>query len=209
VVLLNSDLRTTNIASVNLNQDARDAFAIRFVSGPTQENSYVDYVAGRTAAEIAPVATDGTSNLHIWDFTQCVPGTTDMWQTQHAAATCAKGQGLSLIPQGPDPQIIGPPVDFGQDAGQARFLRLRVSVRYPKTMPPDGFLSQWYWGMSADNFSEEDQISIPINHTSKTQVYWTFIPTSALPSSNVTLRFDPINSTIPEDIQWVAADLVK
>jgi hypothetical protein len=202
----------TNMARINLSQDRRDAFAIRFASNPAKDSYYADYVAGRTAAEPVPLATDGSSDLQVWDFTACPADTTDGWQMQHATSVCDKKGGLAMTSQSSDPQLISPLLSFRQDIGKAskgQFLRLRVSIRYPQGMPSDKFVSQWYWGTSAGSITETNQVTILINHTKNEQVYWTFIPVADLPPDKLTLRFDAINSTVSEQIHWIALDVVK
>jgi len=74
-------------------------------------------------------------------------------------------------------------------------------------MPSDKFLSQWYWGRIASNFSEAYRSGDP-NKSRKNETTLDVYPHSQ-PTLNKLSALRPINSTISEQIQWIAADVVN
>jgi hypothetical protein len=202
------DPTVTNLTSVSLNQDRRDAFVIAFSSDLSQHDYHIDYVAGRTHVEELPVTAAEASNLQTWDFTGCAPQAINAWQVRNAPAKCEKGRGLTLTPGNEEPQLISPAIAPAPDQQQA-FLRLRVAVRYPKDIPPDTYLSHWNWGPSADEIDADHTRSLRIGRKGAAQEYWSFIPIRLIPSGEVTLRFEPINAKLPAEVQWIASDYVR
>jgi len=108
-----------------------------------------------------------------------------------------------------DAQLIGPTIDVRPLTNDARFVRLRVSVRYPARDEEGQAESQWFWHGPGESWSEELSQSFGIRQDGTPHVYWTFLPTSELDAEITNLRFDPSDGRDAAVVQWIALDLVR
>jgi hypothetical protein len=206
VAAVKNTLRATE---VNLAGEARDAFALRFRYDENSAHSNVEYAAGMTGAGPPPAGSQAGSGPVTWDFRNCAPAALQSWQVQNARASCGPGKGLGLSEPGEDAFIVGPDVAVDQAAAGARFVRLRVSVSYPKSAQAEGLINQWYWRGPANDWSEERSRSMPVKADGVAHVYWTFLPTTGVSERISRLRFDPANGKLAANVQWVALDLIR
>jgi hypothetical protein len=189
-------------ASVDLTKATHDAFAFRFHYDNASNVTDFDYAAG-TTGDTTPPLSDTTSFL--WDFRDCKESTIDSWQFAHAEVHCTPGTGLDLIPTTADPQMVQQPTlprDILKGPG---LTRLRVAVRYPTVGPGDTYASQWFWETN-NGWNESQSRSLKIKPDQNMHIYLFYLG-GAEANANVTpLRFDPINSRQPAEIQWIAID---
>jgi hypothetical protein len=201
---------TESATEVPLFKDPFDSFAIRFAYHEDETRFHVDYVAGITTAGPPPSPQEAGSGLIVWDFRDCAPGVASAWEVREARGSCEPGptDGIILRENKGDAQLIGPPVDIHPSASGARFVRLRVSVRYPVRVADAPFMGRWYWKGPGEDWSKERRQRLDIREDSVPHVYWTFLPASDAGEAIYGLRFDPSNGS-DAAIQWIAADLVR
>jgi hypothetical protein len=200
---------TLRATEINLAGESRDAFALRFRYDENSAHSNVEYAAGMTGAGAPPAASQAGASLVAWDFRNCAPAVVRGWQVQNARASCEPGKGLGLSEPGEDAFMVGPDVVVDPAAAGVRFVRLRVSVSYPRSAQAEGLVNQWYWRGPANDWSEEQSRSMPVKADGVPHVYWTFLPATEVGRVISRLRFDPANGSIPGEVQWLAVDLVK
>ncbi len=199
----------SNMADAPLASDSRDAFALRFGFDQQVPRAWVDYGAGITN-EVAVVASpEAISNgVALWDLTSCSAGATNGWQVIGARVSCETGKGLTLRPDGGDPQMLSPNIKLKQGPNSARYLRLRVAARYPSGSVESKYANQWYWRGPAGAFSEANSRSSAVRRDGNWHVYWTFLPTSATGGVPSNVRFDPINYDAVVEMRWIELDAV-
>lgn len=105
--------------------------------------------------------------------------------------------------------MIGPRLGIRPIESGARFVRLRVSVRYPPATGDETLHSQWFWRGEEVAWREERSLSMGIRQLGVPHVYWTFIPSLQAGESIEGLRFDPVDGRVNAAIQWIALDLVR
>jgi hypothetical protein len=194
---------------VDLTTDARDAFALRFRFDQATVRYHVDYAAGLTRNSPAPTAANSGAGLVVWDFTGCSPGIIGSWQVSQANPQCEPGEGLTVKPDSADPQMSAEGVEAQTATNGARFLRLRVSARYPAAPDPKPYVQEWFWHGPGTAFGGERTRAVPVKQDGEPHVYWLFIPAGEAGQAIAGLRFDPINAQIPAGVQWIALDLVR
>jgi hypothetical protein len=194
---------------VSLLGDPRDVFALRLVTTSPDAGYHVAAVMGLTAGGPPPARADGGADFQLWDFQQCDAATLGAWQFNQNSTDCRSGGGLLLRPSSPDPQLIGPDLAVNPAARGARFVRLRILVRYPSVSHPLPYLSEWFWHGPAGGWSAEQSRSLPIVQDGTPHIYWTFLPVAAVGPTLAQLRFDPVNAAVSCQIGWIALDLVR
>jgi hypothetical protein len=201
---------TSSATQAPIITDRFDSFALRF--GYHQEDTlfHVDYASGITAAGPPPTSEEAGEKLLVWDFRDCAPDVVSRWQVREASGSCEPGArgGVILRENKGDAQLIGPAVDIPVAATGARYMRIRVSVRYPARAVDVPFMSRWYWKGPGEDWSKERRQRLEIKEDGVPHIYWTFVPASEAGEVVDGLRFDPSNGTAAA-IQWIALDLVK
>jgi len=194
-----------------LASDAFDSFALRIDYHENEMRFHVGYAAGITTGGPPPSAQEAGDGLLVWNFSDCAADVVDEWRVASAQGSCEPGAegGLILRNSTGDPQLLGPPVDLQPLTRGARFVRLRVSVRYPAQPETETAKSQWFWHGSQDSWSEERSQELGIRQDGVPHVYWTFVPSTELENSITGLRFDPADNKSAAAIQWIAVDMVK
>jgi hypothetical protein len=211
-LLYNENVQVTTVpdaAHVSLVQNEQDTFAFRFVFDHTSGLFLSDYAAGIAGSESAPEGKNVGLQPTVWDFTHCTEGQTESWQTINAQSKCAPGKGLLIQPTNGDPQIVAHGLLLDPGASSARYVRLRVAVRYSHFDPTAFIVNQWFWGTSSNQFGYKEPISQAVAPDTNEHIYWTFLPAGDVEQPITGLRFDPINSTDPVEINWIAIDLVR
>ena len=188
-----------------------DAFALRFAYYENETRYHVDYAAGITSGGPPPSSEDSGSGLLVWDFRSCSSSVISRWRVSGAQGSCEPGEngGMALRNSLGDAQLIGPPIETQPTTIDARFVRLRVSVRYPAQSEAGIVEGQWFWHGPGEIWNEDRSRQFSIKRDGVPHVYWTFIPTSELDAQITNLRLDPSNSKDAAVIQWLALDLVK
>jgi hypothetical protein len=194
---------------VDLTTDARDAFALRFRFDQAAIRYHVDYAAGITRDSPAPTAANSGEGLVVWDFTGCSPGVMGSWQVAQANLRCEPGDGLTIAPDSADPQMVAQGVETQIATNDARFLRLRVSARYPPAADPKPYVQEWFWRGGGTGFGGERVRTVPVKQDGEAHVYWLYIPAAEAGQAIAGLRFDPINAQIAAGVRWIALDLVR
>ncbi len=194
-----------------LASDPYDAFALNFKYSPEETRFHANYVAGITAAAPPPTPQDGADGLLVWNFTDCASGAVASWRVQEAEGSCKPGpnDGLLLSSRGSDPELWGPPLGILPVRAGARFVRLRVSARYPSNPNNQTLHSQWFWAGENEKWSEADSQTIDIRQMGVPHIYWTFIPAENAGDTISSLRLDPVDWRVDAAIQWIAVDMVK
>jgi hypothetical protein len=196
-------------APLGRTDDPRDAFALRFGYEETSDRFVVDYAAGVTGESAPPVAGAVGENLQLWDFRGCATEAIGAWQVNGARAECAPNEGLTLHPQGSDPQLVSKNLNVDPMAVSAKYVRLRVSATYPFSDNSLVYAGEWYWSDARPGFGQERRRSVPIKKDGNPHVYWAFIRADELAGSLTGLRFDPANGEVDARIEWVVLDLVR
>jgi hypothetical protein len=202
-------LNVVSAAEAPVAADSRDAFALRFYSDPAENRFHVNYASGLTWEGPPPSEEQAGENLLVWDFRQCERGALGQWEVAQAQPLCERDRGLVVRPSNEDAHIVGPQISLDPQAIGARFVRLRVSVRYPAGRAGVGMLNQWFWHGASEDWSESRSLTMPVKASGLSHVYWTFLPASDVGNAITRLRFDPANGTLSSAIQWIAVDLVK
>lgn len=188
---------------------SRDAFALRFKYIESDNHFHVDYLSGITGSEEPPVASEVAANFQVWNFDDCTPGALSTWKVMGAKSQCVAGRGLLIQPDKDDPQLLGPGMALSPTSAGARFVRLRVSVRYPASTAALPYLNEWFWKSPDKDWDPVNSKRMLVNQDGEQHVYWTFLSLSESGNTISTIRFDPVNAKIPAEVQWIALDLVK
>lgn len=204
-------IASADAAAAPLASDATDAFALSFVYKEEETRYHVDFAQGITTGEPTPSGERAGSSLRVWDFTNCAPDAVSAWRVAGAQASCEPGQdnGLVLRNSDGDTQLIGPPLEMQPIASGSRFVRLRVSVRYPSDSRETSVSSQWFWSDGDSAWSEARSTGMNIRERGVPNVYWTFVPAEEAGEKLASLRFDPADDAVNAAVQWIAVDLVK
>jgi hypothetical protein len=189
--------------------DPRDVFALRFAYEQRADRFVVEYAAGITSESEPPIAGAVGEDLLLWDFTECAAETMNAWQANGARVECAPGKGLTLHPQGSDPQLVAANLHLAPSRAGAKYVRLRVSATYPISTNSQQDTSEWYWSDATLGFGPERRKTIPIKQDSNPHVYWTFLRADQLEGQLTGLRFDPADGEVEALVGWVALDVVK
>lgn len=201
----------SNVADASLASSTQEAFALRFGLDEQVPRAWVASGAGITnevgVAEAASLEATSKST-EMWDFTSCAAGATDGWQVAGARVSCEPGRGLTVRPDGGDPQMLSPSIKVKRGPNSAQYLRLRVAARYPSGSGESKYINQWYWRGPEGAFSEASSKAIPVRRDGNWHVYWTFLPTDAIGGVPSNLRFDPVNSDTMVNMRWIELDVV-
>ncbi len=196
--------------------DAYDLFALHFAYYENETRFHADYVEGITSSSPPPSSQEVGSGLILWDFRDCAPDVISGWRVEGAQELCEPGPqgGIILRESGGDTQLLGPPVDIKVMQSGARFVRLRVSVRYPAQVRKadadmEGVKGQWFWHGPGEEWHEAKSCKMRIREAGISHVYWTFILADEAGDTITGLRFDPVDSPVNAAIQWIAVDIVK
>jgi hypothetical protein len=190
---------------------ASDAFALRFAYYEDETRFHVDYAAGVTAATPPPTTQESGWGSLVWDFRSCKSDVVAEWRVSGAQGSCGPGKngGVALRNSVGDAQLIGPTIDVQPLTNDARFVRLRASVRYPSQDGTGQAEGQWFWHGPEEIWSEELSQKFGVRQDGTPHVYWTFLPTSELEAQITDLRFDPSDGRDAAVVQWIALDLVR
>lgn len=190
----------------------QDAYAMSFLYDESTTNFRVDYLFGITRGTPSPLqnSPESSDDLRVYDFSQCAPNVLKQWYSYGAKYRCLASQGLLFQPDNSDPRLIGPDMPVVSPSSKLGFVRVRVAVSYPANSSGGSLVNQWYWSAPNQSFTEERSRTQPILQDDRYHVYWTFIRADEVPSGLSKLRFDPLNSTVPQlKIKWIAVDMVK
>jgi hypothetical protein len=196
-------------AEVDLSGEHRDAFALRFLYSQSANRFHTSYASGITWQVEPPSPQEEGEQFRLWDFQECAPETLAEWQVVQARAVCEQNEGLILRDTGDDQQMISPALSLDPSAAGARFVRLRVAVRYPSNVEGPKLVSEWFWKGHGEGWSGERLRSMTINQDGSPHVYWTFLPASEVEGAITGLRFDPANGAVAAAVKWVAVDMVR
>ncbi len=182
-----------------------DAFAMRFAP-VTDPHFRLDYLTGITNETAPPTLSGPDNNLLVWDFTDCGQGALSRWKAANAEATCVPGDGLRLLPQSGNPQLLGPEVAIQPEAAAGPAIRLRAGVRYIGGAGGPA-VQRWYWadGVEGGGFGSAQSRSMYAREDGGFHVYWTFLQASEVRGELRRLRFDPGQAV---EVKWLAADAV-
>jgi hypothetical protein len=205
--------RVSDATRAPLSEDTGDAFALRFNYDDAATRFGLDYLAGITNDNASPIADKNSPNHNgrtmLWDFRKCSEADLGDWFAVEAGIRCEPGKGLVITGEGADPQLVGNTIDLGADLYSSKFMRIRVSAKYPPITDNAQPVSEWFWKWSDVNFSGERLYTLPIRKDGKSHVYWTFVPTQRVHQPTIELRYDPINTQMPTEINWIAVDFVE
>lgn len=202
-------VRVPNAAQAPIASDTRDAYAMRFYFDETATRFWVDYAAGVTNASAPPTPSQSGDNLRVWDFRGCAPAVTGDWQVEQAQVECRQGMGLLIKPGTADPKMITLPTTLQLLTDDAKSVRVRASVRYKLAAKPEPYVSEWFWKSPASEYSVEQVRALPAKQDGQSHVYWVIVPVKDAGRVISGLRFDPINSQDPVEVNWISIDLVR
>ena len=190
--------------------DHRDAFALRFVYDERLDRFRANYVAGMTWDNVPPSPSEAGDNLLLWDFRDCKADVVGAWEVRGGVAQCEPGDGLIVRPPDAtlDPHLIGPPIDVHPSVTEHRFVRLRVSVRYPAN-PTSPTKNEWMWRGSESEWLRGHGRDVIVKQDGVPHVYWTFLPVADVGDTITRLRFDIASGKVNAAVYWMAIDLVR
>jgi hypothetical protein len=146
----------------------------------------------------------------VWDFTACTPAALEAAQPVNARVACAPaptapppgaGSYAVFTPQTADGQLHWP--EATPDVSGARLLRLSICVRLPA--PGDGRRAEWFWrGAAGAGWTQDQSRAVLLQAATDWRVYWTYVPVAQLGPQIRGLRLDPVNTTDPVEIAWIA-----
>jgi hypothetical protein len=199
--------RVQDAARAPITGDAADSFAMRFAYNPYRDRFDIDYLAGVTAGGPPPLPSDIQFAPLVWDFRACERGVLDSWRVVGARPTCTKGEGLVVEHSGDDPQLLGPDLSFNENESRAaRFIRLRVAVKYAPASPGKLLVNEWFWRGSNDAWSPARSRALPLKQDGQAHIYWTILSGAQIQPGTASFRFDPANASIAPTVQWIAVD---
>jgi hypothetical protein len=194
--------------AADLLSDSRDSFAMRFDLYKRFESYHVGYVAGITQGGQLPLPGETGPMQMVWDFTRCAPNALAQWQAVSANLNCQLGKGLVVQPASSDPQIIGPDLHLLTPVGESSYLRVRVTMSYPRG-ESSGPLLEWFWRASDNDWSSDRSRRMTLKADGKPHTYWTFIDNTEMGREVSGLRLDPITTRDEVEIEWIAIDMVE
>ena len=189
-----------------LGDGPRDAFAFRFRFNPATVRYEVDYAAGVTAGDQPPDAPAQAGGYQLWDLRECAGAAARQWTLQGARAECVSGTGLTLQSVSPEASLTSPTLRIAPDAGTARFVRIRIALRYPAAESP--LAGRWFWQGLETNWSEPHSRAVSIKQNGEMHIYWTFLSAEEIGPALTRLRFDLGPASGPILISWIALDQV-
>jgi hypothetical protein len=203
-------VRVDDVAHAPLGQDGRDSFALRWEYDPAALRWHVNYGLGIIADSGPPTAEgDRGSNLQVWDFRDCEPAVLRQWQVNNASTGCQAGRGLLLRPANADPQVTNEDVRIDPSATGDRYVRIRASFAVNREAGSLEPATDLFWAGPGEQFSVSKYRHAPGPRDDAPHVFWSFLAPADVGQSITSLRFDPINSTAPVELRWIAVDTVR
>lgn len=203
-------VRVDDVTQAPLGQDGRDSFALRWEYDPAVLRWHVNYGLGITVDSDPPTAERNTgSNLQVWDFRECDPAVLRRWQVNNASAGCQAGRGLLLRPSNADPQVTNEDMKIDPAANGDRYARIRASFAVTGEAGTPEPATDLFWAGPGEQFNVSKYRHAPAPRDGAPHVFWAFLVPTDVGQSITSLRFDPINSTAPVEVRWIAVDTVR
>jgi hypothetical protein len=184
-------------------------FYVAFTVDPKDQLHHVAVLTGTTAA-MTPVAGD-----HIWSFSACSQDALARWLPNGGVLNCPSapvkppptgGTYAQFRPSSGDGKLVLSGIDI--DLSGAKWIRLAVCERSPAGQ--DDRLGEWFWPADGQSgWGEEWSRTFYLDITGSWRTYWAYIPASNFPTHLEAVRFDPVNDTLPIDIQWISLGVVR
>jgi hypothetical protein len=177
---------------------ANGRFNLDFDFNPKSNLFFIRSLSGVTGTPSAP--RDSTS---LWDVSSCKGQPPTGWWPSNLTPQCSTNY-ATLNPTTPDPALVFPSLNI--DLTGKTWVRLGVSARYPTFTGTR--LGQWFWQTGSDTaWSEDRSQTYYLDATHTRLVYWTYLRVDDIGAHLHTLRFDPINDTLPTDLFWITLDV--
>lgn len=203
-------VRVDDVENAPLGSDGRDSFALRWEFDSSGPRWHIHYGLGITRDSEPPTPDANTgSNLLLWDFRGCDAAALEQWEVINASASCTPGKGLLLTPSNEDPQVVNQALQIVPARSGDRYVRVRTSFSVAAGAVTPESLTQVFWTDPNAYFNGFKKRQTPLPADGAPHVLWAFLAPHEVGESITALRIDPINSTAPAEVRWIAVDTVR